>query len=332
MVTEERTEHLQCKVWRDGELVCDRVEKSRIVEALHDPHSLVWLDLAGMDCRHLAHFQEDLGLYATEIEDAVAPHERAKVSRRGDHLFFTAYSVELTDGSKEDERLVTRRISGFVLPSALVTIRDEEFDVEPAERAWAANHDLLRFGPRALVHGLLDAMVDQYFETIQQMDDEIEDLEDELFEENHTNQHFQRRVYALRKDLVALRRVILPMREVVNGLLRHGGRTDTELDSWYDDLYDHVLRVAEWTESLRDMITSVFETNLSLQDARLNTVMKKLAAWAAIIAVPTAITGWFGQNVPYPGFSDRFGFILSVVLIVVLSGALYIAFRKRDWL
>ena len=94
----------------------------------------------------------------------------------------------------------------------------------------------------------------------------------------------------LRKDLVALRRVVLPMREVVSGLMRHRESEGT-MRAWYDDLYDHVLRASEWTESLRDMVASIFETNLSLQDSRLNTIMKKLAGWAAIIAVPTAITG-----------------------------------------
>ena len=94
------------------------------------------------------------------------------------------------------------------------------------------------------------------------------------------------------------------MREVVNTVMRHradsNGHT-SDLDGWYTDLYDHVLRASEWTESLRDMITTVFETNIALQDARLNVVMKKLTGWAAIIAVPTAVTGWFGMNVAYPG-------------------------------
>ena len=96
--------------------------------------------------------------------------------------------------------------------------------------------------------------------------------------------------------------------------------------------FDHVLRAAEWTESLRDLVTSAFETNLSLTDARLNTIMKKLAGWAAIIAVPTAITGWFGQNIPYPGFSEPLGLWLSVALIVVGVGVLYALFRARDWI
>ena len=112
---------------------------------------------------------------------------------------------------------------------------------------------------------------------------------------------------------------MLPMREVVNTVMRRGWTTrrPAELDPYYADLYDHVLRAAEWTESLRDMITSMFETNLSLQDARLNTVMKKLTGWAAIIAVPTAITGFYGQNVPYPGFGTHWGFWVSRSLITL---------------
>ena len=128
-----------------------------------------------------------------------------------------------------------------------------------------------------------------------------------------------------------LRRIVLPMREIVNGILRHAP-TSNGLDAWYDDLYDHVLRASEWTESLRDMVSSIFETNLSLQDARLNTIMKKLAGWAAIIAIPTAITGWFGQNIPYPGFSEPLGLWLSAGLIVGGVAILYVIFKARDWL
>ena len=99
------------------------------------------------------------------------------------------------------------------------------------------------------------------------------------------------------------------MREVVNTVMRRATEDEhsAELAPYFEDLYDHVLRAAEWTESLRDMISSIFETNMALADTRMNMIMKKLTSWAAIIAVPTAITGYFGQNVPYPGFAQRVG-------------------------
>ena len=140
------------------------------------------------------------------------------------------------------------------------------------------------------------------------------------------------RSFALRKALVEARRVILPMRDVVNAVMRRADDTHPELEPYYDDLYDHVLRAAEWTESLRDMISSIFETNLSLADSRLNTIMKKLTAWAAIIAVPTAVTGYFGQNVPYPGFGMHWGFWLSAGIMVTIAISLYMLFRRKDWI
>nr|WP_281279953.1 CorA family divalent cation transporter [Tessaracoccus rhinocerotis] len=95
---------------------------------------------------------------------------------------------------------------------------------------------------------------------------------------------------------------------------------------------DHVLRAGEWTESLRDLLASAFETNLSLTDARLNTIMKKLAGWGAIIAVPTAITGWFGQNLPVLGYGEPLGVWLSLVMVLAGVGILYLLFRRHDWL
>src|SRR5207244_5522614 len=119
--------------------------------------------------------------------------------------------------------------------------------------------------------------------------------------ENNLQKGFQRKTFRMRKDLVSLRRVVLPMREVVSSIQhrRLDAKTAPELDPLYSDLYDHVLRVSEWTESLRDMVTTVFETNLSLQDARLNTVMKRLTGRAEFNAVPHAKPGIDGMMVQY---------------------------------
>src|SRR6185437_7375306 len=191
---------------------------------------------------------------------------------------------------------------------------------------------LMRYGVRSLAWGMLDVLVDGHFDVVQELDDEIEDLEDILFDQSPRSQRVQRRTFALRKSLVRARRAILPMREVVNTLMRRDVELAGPLRPYYEDLYDHVLRAAEWTESLRDMISSVFETNLSLQDARLNTIMKKLTAYTVMIAIPTAVTGFYGQNVPYPGFGHHSGFLISLLLIVGLAGVLFVVFRRKGWL
>ncbi len=339
------------RVWRAGVLESTEFPFEAISDFLADPDVLVWVDVCDPSSQVLTQLASELALDPLAVEDAVSHGERAKVTRYSSHIFLTAYaaviSPDLAEPSAQaaseaasgrpDQRpeLHLSRVSAFVLPRGIVTVHASDgFDMDEVVRRWDENSDLLKYGVGALVHGLLDMVVDSHFDAVQVLDDRIEALEDVLFEEESLSHAVQRQTYGIRKDLVALRRVVLPMREVVNGMLRHrqDRQAPTELNPWYDDLYDHVLRATEWTESLRDMVTTIFETNLSLQDARLNTVMKKLTGWAAIIAIPTAITGFFGQNVPYPGFQQPFGFELSTVSIIVIAGLLYLTFKRRGWL
>ena len=366
---------VRARLWQHGRLSEGDFPLADLDGHLRDPGCLAWVDLVAPDPDLLAQLAAELGMTRQAVEDVLAHLERPKATRHGDRVFLTMYATRIADAAgaatppTHDSRLDLAKISAFVLPRAIITIRpDDRFDMAEVVSRWDDNAALITdagpAGVGALLHGLLDAVVDSHFETIQRLDDAVEAVEDVLFDDDVRTKEVQRATYRIRKELVQLRRVVLPMRELVNGVLRHrtalqsddrpdgdepavaggGGpaaagdghpaKADVEalLRPWYDDLYDHVLRAAEWTESLRDMVTSLFETNLSLQDARLNTVMKKLAGWAAIIAVPTAVTGWFGQNVPYPGFQDAFGFWQSVALVVFGSLALYVVFKRRDWL
>lgn len=341
---------VQSRLWRNGELEAENFPFEKISDYLQQDGCLVWVDICDPDSRHLRDLAEELTLDPMAVEDAVSHAERAKATRYASHTFITAYSVKTAERVDADgvggsaapqpfdvskSGLAVSRVSAFVLRRGIVTVRrGHDFDMDAVVQRWDDNADLLKYGPGALVHGLLDEIVDGHFEAVQVLDDQIEGLEDELFDDKAVSKVVQQRTYRVRKDLVELRRVVLPMREVVNAVLRHRKDLDApeELNSWYDDLYDHVLRASEWTESLRDLVTTVFETNLSLQDSRLNTVMKKLTAWAAIIAVPTAVTGYFGQNVPYPGFQQQWGYFLSVAVILAIALGLYTLFKRKDWL
>ena len=333
---------VRTRLWFNGTLQGENFPLEDLSEQLLKDGSLVWVDLLNPDHSLLAELAEELSLDPRAVEDVVEHSERTKASRYATHTFLTVYATALgtqIPGSIES-RLLTARVSIFVLPPCLVTVRHETdstravFDVDEVVRRWDDNSDLLRAGTPALLHGVLDVVVDGQFDTIQQLDDAIESLEDSLFDDRSQTRRLQRDTYRLRKELVELRRVVLPMREVVNTVMRRTspGAGIGELDGWYSDLYDHVIRAAEWTESLRDMVTTVFETNLSLQDSRLNTIMKKLTGWAAIIAVPTLITGWYGQNVPYPGYGNSWGVWTSALVSVLTAIALYAAFKRRDWL
>jgi magnesium transporter len=113
---------------------------------------------------------------------------------------------------------------------------------------------------------------------------------------------------------------------------REHGAVPDELYPYYQDVYDHILRISESTDALRDLISTIVETNLSLRDYRQNQIVKKVSSWAAIIAVPALITGYYGMNVPYPGSGRTAGVVTSVFLIVAVSVGLYVYFRKHDWL
>ncbi|WP_420749470.1 magnesium transporter CorA family protein [Rhodococcus sp. O3] len=334
------TDGVRTRLWRGGQLVDENFPLADVSDHLADDSALVWVDLWEPDHERLLALAEELGLDPHAVEDSLAHGERTKATRYATHTFLTVYATRLDTGSTDTgddlaSRLRTSRVSAFVLPRGIVTVwRGDAFDLEELLRRWDDNMDLMVHGTAALLHGLLDLIVDGQFETIELLDDAIEGLEDGLFGDHAQTKTIQRRTYRVRKELVELRRVALPMREVVALIMRHRAEhgNSVELDSWYTDLYDHVVRATEWTESLRDMVTTVFETNLSLQDARLNTVMKKLTGWAAIIAVPTAVTGWYGQNIPFPGFGGSSGVATSATVIVVSAGLLYVVFKRRGWL
>ena len=340
------SDNCRTRLWFDGELKAENFPLADVSEHLHEQGALVWVDMCNPDHRIVCELADELGFDQNAVEDVVARSERTKATRYATHTFLTVYATALGPQVANDleSRLLTARVSIFVLHGAegsgVVTVRHETdaqhpvFDIDEVVRRWDDNSDLLRLGSPALLHGLLDVVVDAQFDTIQQLDDAIESLEDGLFDDRAQTRKIQRDTYRLRKELVELRRIVLPMREVINTIMRRRaeGADSVELDGWYADLYDHVIRAAEWTESLRDMITTVFETNLSLQDARLNTIMKKLTGWAAIIAVPTAVTGWYGQNVPYPGFQDMAGVVSSAAIIVIVSALLYVAFKRNNWI
>ena len=320
------------RVYRDGNLVAEGFPVAEISDYLEQDGTVVWLDLHDPDQDDLAVLSEEFGLHPLAVEDAEHEQQRTKLDRYQGYLFLTAYAVHLDEKSGE---LSTSELSAFITSRALITIRkDDGFDIGAVVTYWDGSPDLAKEGVGYLLHGLLDNIVDGYFTTVQELDEQIEGAEDLLFSDNPRDQAaVQRRSFELRKSLVMLRRVVLPMREVVNSVLRRDlGIVDDQLAPYYQDVYDHVLRATEWTESLRDLVTTILETNLTVQANRMNVITKKVTSWAAIIAVPTFVTGFYGMNVPYYGFAKPWGFAVAVGIMAVSSFALYRVFKAKDWL
>jgi magnesium transporter len=319
------------RLYRRGELLLEGFPVEDISEHLKNDGTVVWLDLRDPDRDDLGVLSEEFGLHPLAVEDAVDEHQRPKLDRYSSHLFLTAYGAHLDTGTGE---LASSELAAFVTDRALITVRkDDGLDIGAVVDRWDASPDLAGSGVGYLLYGLLDFIVDGHFDTVQSLDESIESLEDQLFSSIPQDREVQRRSFELRKSLVLLRRLVMPMREVVNSLLRRDLQVvDDQLLPYYQDVYDHVLRATEWTESLRDLVTTILETNLTIQGNRMNVITKKVTSWAAIIAVPTFITGFYGMNVPYPGFSHQLGLDVATVVMVVTAIALYLIFKRKDWL
>lgn len=318
------------RLYRDGQVQQGEFPIEELSELISQEGVTAWVDFTSPRAEDLAAIEEELGLHSLAVEDAVQRAQRPKLDRYDTHLLLVAYAVSLNTTTGE---LRSSEITAFITPRALVTVHDDTFDMRRVVSRWDNDADLAGHGVPFLLWGLLDEVVDSHFETVQQLDTEIEGLEDALFDERPRDHEVQLRSFELRKSLVQLRRVVLPMREVVNTVLRRDlAVSSPEMGPYFQDVYDHVLRATEWTESLRDLVTTILETNLSIQSNRMNLIMKKVTSWAAIIAVPTAITGYFGQNIPFPGSDTEWGVWISAGAIVLTSLALFLVFRKRDWI
>ncbi len=333
MIDDDSGPVIRTRAWRNGTLEAEDFPFELVSDYLSDPDCLVWADILHPDEACLAALAEELDLDPHAVEDARSTDERPKAMRYAGHLFLTASPVRFDTDSDE---LSAGRVSVFSTKQAMVTVRlDDTLDLDAVLERWSDNAELARCGPRGLLHGVLDEIVDRYLDVLDDFDGEVDEVEDLLFEEEPGNpREVSKRTFVLRRALVDARRAMTPMRDVITSV-RRGVTSDAHADQlvpFYEDLVDHVMHVSETIEMLRDSISSVFDTATALSDNRMNTVMKKLTSWAAIIAVPTAVTGFYGQNVPYPGFGHEWGFWVSIVLIVVIGIALYGSFKRREWL
>jgi magnesium transporter len=228
------------RLYRDGRLELEGFPVAEISDHLADAAATIWLDLRDPDRADLAVLSDEFGLHPLAIEDAVHDHERPKLDRYRSHLFLTAYGARLDSGTGE---LATSELAAFVTPRALITVRkDDGLDIGAVVERWDASPDLAKFGVGYLLHGLLDYVVDGHFEAVQSLDDAVEMLEDQLFADVPQDLHVQRRSFELRKSLVLLRRIVIPMREVTNALMRRDLHVvGDDLMPYYQDVYDHVI-------------------------------------------------------------------------------------------
>jgi magnesium transporter len=326
--------HVQTRMYRKGVVEDQAFPIAGVSEHLEDPDGVVWVDLCGPSRDELHELARELGLHELAVEDALGRYQRPKLDHYPTHRFLSCHAVRLDLQGTEGTGLDTTEIDSFIGDRWLITVRDNErFSMDEVIERWDRSPELTAHGVTFLLYGLLDVVVDDYFDVVRSFDEYYDDVSEGLFDEKPLNPAQQRDWFRVRRALVKFNRLVGPMREVIIGLTRREqGLVPEDVFPYFEDVYDHVLRVHESADSLRDLAGTIVETNLSLRDYRQNQIVKKVSSWAAIIAVPAAITGYFGMNVPYPGTGDTSGVIASTAILVVASVGLYVLFRWRDWL
>ena len=322
------------RLYEDGAVVAEGFGAEEVEAQLAEhPKAVLWLDLYHPDEDDLRAVAAEFHLHPLAVEDAVVEHERPKLDRYPGHLFMNVYAVDFeADGAKV--RLHKAEVSAFITERALITVRKSPIDTSRLVQRWDADADLsARAGVPFLMYGLLDVVVDGHSAVAQRIDQAMDRAEDIILEEGGAPRAVRMYGFALRKALAELRRVVAPMPDLVSQVTRPDNQlVDEVLVPYYRDVDDHARHATDTIDHAHDRINGLLQQDLTEQSNALNDVTRKLAGWAAIIAIPTAITGFFGQNLPYPGYEKPWGFVFSTVLIVAAAIGLYWYFKRREWL
>jgi magnesium transporter len=317
------------RLYSEGRLQEKGFDPDLVDQVLSDPTSVIWLDVDDPTPESMELLRREFGFHELALEDALQPHQRPKIEQYESYFFVIAYGISVADGI-----LTEHEMGIFVGRNYLVTVRKPPgYDLTMVMARWDVDSKLCTEGGGYLLYILLDEIVDRYFEAIDTYEERSEDIEDRVFGAN-VDTSTQNEIFRLKKDLLKFRREVAPLRDVVDVLQRRTVDVVTiPLEPYYRDVYDHVLRVTDYVDSIRDLLSSALEANLSVVSNRLNEVMKVLTSWAAIILVPTLIAGIYGMNfIHMPELKWKFGYAWALGLMAASGFALYRMFKKRGWL
>ena len=320
---------VNCSAYEDGKRIAEHVEPAEIGRYLSRPGCFIWVALKDPDPSELAALGKQFGLHELAMEDASKGHQRPKVEEYGDSIFAVLHMIEIVN-----DELVVGEVDIFAGPNYIVSVRNR------AERGFAEvrtrcerEPDLLRLGSGFVLYALMDAIVDRYFPIMDKLETELEFLEERMFSGDAARANIED-LYTLRRKLMVLKHAVAPLLEGVGNL--HGGRVPricAGTQDYYRDVYDHLMRINQSIDSLREMGTTALSVNVSLITVSQNEITKRLAASVALVAVPTLIAGIYGMNFEHmPEIKWIYGYPLSLVIMGAIDAYLFYRFRRAGWL
>jgi magnesium transporter len=319
---------VNCSVYREGAKMSD-IELKDISSELNQPGHFVWIGLHDPDHEMLLTVQRQFGLHDLAIEDALHAHQRPKLEAYGSTLF-----IVLRTALMKDHRLEMGETHFFVGANFLITVRHGSSKTYTEVRSRCeSSPNLLKKGPGFALYAVMDAIVDQYFPVIDALEQELADLEEQIFHEELRRETTES-VYHLKRELMVAKQAVSPLIDICNRLTRFDLQMiDEETRPYFRDVYDHAIRINEMIDSQRELISTAMETNFSLISISQSEVSKRFAGWAALIGVPTMVVGIYGMNFRFmPELNWRYAYPLIMAVTFGFCGFLYYRFKRSGWL
>jgi magnesium transporter len=322
---------VDCAVYEDGRRRDGHVNLEQAFEAAQAENAFVWIGLHEPSEEEFAAVAREFELHPLAVEDAIHAHQRPKVETYGNTIFFVLKTARYVDPR---EVITLGDIMLFVGHDFIVSVRHGEGSaLKEVRRRVESDPDMLRCGPGTVLHAIVDHVVDDYFPALEGVENDIDEIEAEVFSSSRTNP--AERIYKLKGEVLDFYRATAPL---VDPLLRLSRGDYSELvhpqvQSYFRDVYDHTLKVVGQLDGFRDMLTAVLEANLTQVGVRQNDDMRKISAWVAIAAVPTMIAGIYGMNFQnMPELKWSFGYPLAIGVMAIICLLLYRQFKRAGWL
>jgi magnesium transporter len=328
---------IDCAVYQDGKRRPGELALDDAYEAGCQENAFVWIGLYEPDEAEFESVRREFNLHELAVEDAIKAHQRPKLEVYDDTLFVVLKTCRYIQA---DDSVEFGEIMLFLGPQFVVTVRHKPASaLGDVRKQIESRPDLLRFGPGAVLYAILDRVVDDYQPVVNGLDEDIKEVEAEVFSQAGSNP--AERIYLLKREVIEFHQAAAPLQEpldrLVNGLVpgMHG-----EMGEYFRDIQDHLLRVVDTVSSYRELLTSVLQANLTQVALRQNEVgmrqnadMRKISAWVAIVAVPTMVAGIYGMNFEHmPELDWVIGYPLILSVMAVACLVLYRAFRRNGWL